>query len=238
MDAVRFGLIIRALRRRKGLTQERLGNDARVGRSAVARVERGEAESFTGATLRRIAVALGARLELRLLWHGEALDRLLDEDHARLVEAIIRELRALGWEVAPEVTFAIFGERGSIDVLAWHAATRTLLVIEVKSVVPDMQATLAGMDRKVRLAPAIGRSRGWSPTAVATLLVLPDDRTARRRVAAMGATLGAKLPARTVAVRRWLANPSGAMAGILFLTNVAVSGARHRVRPVNARARA
>jgi transcriptional regulator with XRE-family HTH domain len=229
MDEVRFGLIARALRRRRGWTQERLAQEAGVARSAVGRVERGEAEAFTGRTLRRIAVALGARFEQRLLRHGEGLDRLLDEHHARLVEAVVTELRRLGWEVVPEATFAVAGERGSIDVLAWHAETGTLLVIEVKSVVPDMQAMLAGIDRKARLAPAIARSRGWRPAAVARLLVLPDDRTARRRVEASSATLDAALPARTVAVRRWLAGPRGPLSGILFLSDGAVSGARHRV---------
>jgi len=34
-----------------------------------------------------------------------------------------------GWQPAPEVSFAYFGERGVIDILAFHHPTRRLLVI-------------------------------------------------------------------------------------------------------------
>ena len=43
-----------------------------------------------------------------------------------------------GWDVATEVSFNVRGERGSIDILAFHQATGSLLVIEIKSVVPDL----------------------------------------------------------------------------------------------------
>ena len=110
--------------------------------------------------------ALGARIECRLLWNGEALDRLLDESHAALVDIVIRWLRAAGWYTAPEVPFSVRGERGSIDVLAFHPTAATLLVVEVKSVVPDLQATLVTVDRKTRLASEIARERGWRPARV------------------------------------------------------------------------
>jgi transcriptional regulator with XRE-family HTH domain len=229
VDPVRLGLIVRALRRRRGWTQRRLAELAQVSRSAIARIERGGSDDFTGALVRRVAVALGARFEQRLLWQGEALDRLLDQDHARIVEAVVRWLREAGWDVVPEVTFAIRGERGSIDVLAFHEATGTLLVVEVKSVVPDLGAMLAALDRKARLAAAIARERGWVATSVGRLLVLPDDRTARRRVQLHAATLDAALPARTAEVRRWVRDPRGRLAGILFLPVVGVGGARQRV---------
>jgi transcriptional regulator with XRE-family HTH domain len=229
MDAVRLGLIFPALRRRKGWTQETLADEARVSRGSIQRIERGEAESFTGDPLRRLAVALGARFEQRLLWQGEALDRLLDERHARLVERVIRWLRAEGWVVVPEATFATVSERGSIDVLAWHAETGTLLVVEVKTVVPDMQGLLAGVDRKARVAPSMAKARGWRTTAVGRIVVLPDDRTARRRVAQHAATLEAALPARTREVKRWVRRPVGAIAGIVFVPDARVVGARHRV---------
>jgi len=238
VDSVRLGLAFRALRRRRGWTQAQLAEQARVSRGAIQRVERGGAEDFTGALVRRMAVALGARFEQRLLWQGEALDRLLDADHARLVDIVVRWLRDEGWDVAPEATFAIAGERGSIDVMAFHAATGTLLVVEVKTVVPDMQAMLSGIDRKARVARSVARARGWDARVVARLLVLPDDRTSRRRVELQAATLDAALPARTRAVAHWIPQPVGTLAGILFLTDAAVSGARHRVARGGGRSRA
>ena len=54
---------------------------------------------------------------IALRWHGEELDRLLDEAHARLVDEVVRRSTVLGWVVAVEVSFSRYGERGSIDVL-------------------------------------------------------------------------------------------------------------------------
>jgi len=109
---------------------------------------------------RRWTQELGARVVVRILWRGEDLDRLLDRDHARIVEKTLDLLAREGWLATPEASFNVAGERGSIDILAWHAPARSLLVVEVKSVVPDIQATIGGLDRKARLGPAIARERG------------------------------------------------------------------------------
>lgn len=245
MDSVRFGLAIRALRRRRGLTQAELADRAGVSQAAVSRAERGEARSQTVRTLERIADALGARTSLRLFWHGEELDRLLDAAHAGLVEQVVAILHVNGWDVIPEATFSVYGERGSVDVLAFHPLLGALLIVEVKSAVPDMQAMLAGIDRKARLGPALAKERGWLIGSVSRLLVLPDDRTARRRLAAHAATTSQALPLRTVAVRRWIARPVGSMGGVLFLPASPSTTARQRIgaskgfeRPRTARTRA
>jgi hypothetical protein len=180
--------------------------------------------------LRRVTDALGARLVVRILWQGEELDRLLDAVHARLVESVMQRLDAAGWIAVPEATFRSGPERGSIDILAWHQEAGQLLVLEVKSVMPDVQGTLAGIDRKARLAPSIARDRGWATTSVSRVLILPDDRTARRRLAQVRATFDRALPARTVTVRRWLRSPDGPLAGVMFLPDVLHEQARHRVR--------
>lgn len=212
MDVVRFGLSVRALRRRRHLRQVDLAREARVSRTAISRVERGRGDRLTVRSLGRVADALDARLECRLHWNGEALDRLLDESHAALVEKAVQWLLSLAWEVAPEVSFAIRGERGSIDILAFHPATATLLVIEVKSVIPDLQAMLVTLDRKTRLAGEIARGRGWRPSRLGRLLVVAEDRTARRRVAAHAATFAGAFPARGWAVRGRLRDAAGGVA--------------------------
>lgn len=229
MDVVRFGLGVRALRRRRGWTQEELGSKVRVSRSVVWRLERGQADRVAVQTLVRVAAVLGARVDVRLLWHGEGLDRLLDAGHASLLDRTLAILVSTDWEVATEVSFDVRGERGSIDILAFHAATGTLLVIEVKSVVPDMQAMLHGLDRKTRLGPEIARARGWNVRVVARILVLPEERTARRRVVEHGATFRAALPDRNPTIRRWIRLPSGSLAGLLFLSDARQASARHRI---------
>ncbi|HEY5630183.1 MAG TPA: helix-turn-helix domain-containing protein [Candidatus Limnocylindrales bacterium] len=148
MDSARLGQAIRALRRRRGWTQQRLGEESGTSQGAVSRCERGDAHTLTGRTIAKIVEALGARATVSVHWHGEELDRLLDAAHAGMVDAVVRLLRSRGWDVAPEVTFSVYGERGSIDVLAFPSATGALLVIEVKSAVPDMQAMLSTLDRK------------------------------------------------------------------------------------------
>ena len=229
MDVIRFGLGIRALRRRRGWTQLRLALESGVSRSAIQRMERGQADAIQPRVLIKVTAALGAAISVRILWQGEAFDRLLDADHAALVEATIELLREYGWEIATEVSYNLDRERGSIDILAFHAGTGTLVVIEVKSVVPDLQATLHGIDRKARLAPRIARERGWLVRTVGRVLILPDDRTARRRVVSHAATFATALPVRTVEVRRWLRRPVGELAGILFLGRPTTGAGRHRV---------
>lgn len=185
--------------------------------SAISRIEHGRIGPVTIGTLRRVAEALDAILEVRLRWNGEGLDRLLDQAHASLVEQLVQRLQADGWVTEVEVSFAIRGERGSIDVLGYHHASGIVLVTEVKSVVPDSQATLAGVDRKARLAPEIARSRGWTCRGVARLLVIGESSTSRRRIDALGATYRTAFPLSGVAVRRWLRQPDGPIAGLLFL---------------------
>jgi hypothetical protein len=46
--------------------------------------------------------------------------------------------------------------------------------------------------------------------------VLPEERTARRRVREHGVTFAAAFPDRNEAVRRWLRRPSGTIRGLFF----------------------
>jgi len=92
-----------------------------------------------------------------------------------------------------------------------------VLVVEVKSVVPDSQAMLHALDRKSRLAPEVAKARGWACSGVARLLVVGESSTSRRRISALGTTYSTALPMSGWAVRRWLRAPAGPMAGLLFL---------------------
>jgi Holliday junction resolvase-like predicted endonuclease len=202
-----------------------------VSRSTVSRVELGNADDLTIRTVDAIVRALAARLELRVSWNGEGLDRLLDADHAALVEIVANVLRSHGWDVAVEVSFNIRGERGSIDLLAYHPATRTILVVEVKSVVPDVQATLVVFDRKARLATEIARQRGWVGRGIGRILVVADHRTARRRVAAHETVFRSSFPHRGRAVKRWIRqpDPTRPFSGLWFLSDARQEGARQRI---------
>jgi transcriptional regulator with XRE-family HTH domain len=231
VDVVRFGRSVRALRRRRRWRQEDLAHAAEVSRSVISRIELGRGDRLTVRTLDRIAAVLGARVDCRIDWNGEAIDRMLDESHARLVERILRWLERFGWEAAVEASFNVYGERGSVDVLGFHRPTGCLLVIEAKTVVPDMQAMLVALDRKARLGTRIAHDRGWEATSVSRLLVIAEDRTARRRVESAEATFRRALPYRTMAARAYIRtpDPGARLAGLVFLSGVPHTGARHRI---------
>jgi transcriptional regulator with XRE-family HTH domain len=239
VDSVRLGRQFRALRRRQNLRQSDVARRSGVSRTEIGRAERGMAHGLPVARLQRIAAAVGARLDVTLSWNGEALDRLLDADHAALVEQFVARLTASSWECAVEVSFDVRGERGSVDILARHPATGVGLVVEVKTVVPDLQSMLTTLDRKARLAPLISSARGWSVGPTGRLLVVGESRTSRRRVESHAGMFAAALPDRAVGIRHWLSDPTRnrPLAGLLFLSADRPVAPRHRVRPVGTRAR-
>lgn len=131
MDALRFGRILRGIRRHLRLTQATVARRAGISQSVYSRAERGDLTGMTVGTLDRIAASIGASFVVDIRYQGGLGDRLVDAAHAALVEIVVGVLRRYNWEVEVEFTFNVFGDRGSVDVLAWHAATRTLLIIEV-----------------------------------------------------------------------------------------------------------
>jgi transcriptional regulator with XRE-family HTH domain len=235
MDGRRLAREFQALRRHRRLSQAAVGARAGVSRSMVSRIEVASVRGLRLGALMDVADVLGAELDLRLRWQGERLDRLLDRAHALLVEAVTTLLATCGWEVWVEATYSEWGERGSIDVLAFQRATGTLLVIEVKSVIPDAQALLAGLDRKARLAGRVAAARGWRATSVATLLIVGESTTARRRVRELDVTFGVALPDRGRTVTRWLRRPAGSLRGLLFLPSAHGRDQRQRPRPPGGR---
>lgn len=152
MDNQTIGAALRVIRIRKRLRQSDVARLAGVSRRSVGELERGAVGATEVAVLRAVAVALEARVEIDVRWGGADLDRLLAAGHAALHELVGGYIRTLpGWEQQAEVTFAIYGERGVIDILAWHAETRSLLIIELKTALGDPQQLVAVMDRRVRL---------------------------------------------------------------------------------------
>lgn len=228
MDDVQVGSVIRAVRIRRGMSQAQVAGAAGVGRSTVSLIERGDLERTSLRLIRRIAGAVGVSLQLAPRWRGAELAKLLDEKHAVIVREVVARLTPLGWQALPEHTFNVRGEHGSIDVLAWHAPTRALLTVEVKTKLPDLQDLLSKMDRKRRLAPALARELGWRPLAIGSVLVLPEATWARNVLDRFGPVFAAALPARTADVRRWLRQPDRDLRGIWLLLNDTPGGTKRR----------
>ena len=124
-----------------------------------------------------------------------------------------------GWQIAPEVSFNFRGERGVIDILAWHAASMTLLVIDLKTEVVDISELMGTLDRKTRLAPLIARERGWHPVRTGVWLIVADSSMNRRRVQRHVTTLRAALPGDTRRVAAWLRQPDSQLRCLSFWAN-------------------
>jgi transcriptional regulator with XRE-family HTH domain len=210
---------LRIVRRRFGLRQADVALSAGVSRTTVARLERGDLATVRIGTARQIASTLGARLEVTLRWRGAELPRLANRGHAAMHENLARPLDAApAWISAPEVSYSIWGERGVIDRPCWHPASGTVLVVEIKTELADLEDLLAAMDRRRRLAPAIAAERGWMPVhAVAAWIVVADTRTNRRRLAEHRALLRSAYPDDGRSMRLWLGRPTRPLAGLSFM---------------------
>lgn len=226
MDDVALGRTLRAIRQRLGLRQADVAVKGEVSQQLVSRIEAGLLRGTSTRVLRQVAGSLGAELVVSVRWHGADVDWLRDEAHARLVADIAALLEADGWITAPEVTYSWYGERGSIDLLAFHPATRTLLVIEAKTEIVSVEETLRRHDQKVRLAARIALDRfGWEARSVGRLLVVRDATTARRRISRHDAVFGRAYPIRGWAARAWLATPAGPAGLLVFLSSTTGGGA-------------
>ena len=222
-DAI--GRTLRAIRQRLGLRQADVAERAGLSQQVVSVLERGGLEQLSLRAARGVARALGAELVIGVRWRGAEIDRVRDEVHAQIVAATAALLEAEGWLTATEVTYSWYGERGSIDLLAFHPATRTLLVVEVKTEIASVEETLRRHDAKVRLAGRVARDRfGWDARSVSRFLAVRDTRTARRRIDRHSAVFGRAYPTRGWATRAWLHAPSGAAGLLLFLSGTAVAG--------------
>ena len=241
MDDERIGAALRMIRMRRRLRQSDVAALAGVPRENLVLIERGELVGVAWGRVRAVVAALGANLTTELRWHGADLDRAINAGHAAMHEAVGRFCVDLpGWENLAEVSFSIFGERGVIDILAWHAASRCLLIIELKTVLGDPQALVGTMDRRMRLGKQIAAERGWQPLTVSAWVVFAESRTNRRHVAAHPGLLRGRFPVDGHGMRAWLAAPAGSVMALSFWTNAAdgdrirASVTPRRVRPSRA----
>ncbi|HKB28074.1 MAG TPA: hypothetical protein VKC59_03540, partial [Candidatus Limnocylindrales bacterium] len=170
---------------------------------------------------RRVARALDVGLELLPRSRGADLDRVLNSRHAALAEATVRSLRSQpGWLARPEVSFSIWGERGVVDVLAWHESSRSVVIIELKTAIVDVGEILGTLDRKRRLALQIAAAERWRPVTVSTVLLVAEGSTNRRRIHDHVATFKAALPDDGRRWRHWLRSPVVAINTLAFVSSV------------------
>ena len=146
----------------------------------------------------------------------------MNSKHSQLHESLARWFgdELPDWVLRPEVSFAVYGERGVIDILAWHPGRRALLVIELKTDIADVNELVGGVDRKRRLATGIARTIGWEPESVSVWVVVAAGRTNRARIAAHGTMLRAAFPMDGRSIRSWLGDPKGPVAALSMWRDV------------------
>lgn len=193
---------------------------------------------MTVATLRRCLAVLEVRLDQVPRWRGAALDRLLDEGHARLQAAWKGRLARWGWQVWAEVSFNRYGERGRIDLLAWYPPLRFLVVCEIKTEIADVQDLLGVLDVKARLAPHVGSTLGLpAASLVVPALIVADGSTNRDRIRRLEPLFDG-FTTRGRKAASWLHRPAGHATGLLIFSDLRPANAGrvmrispHRVRP-------
>lgn len=134
--------------------------------------------------------------------------------HERLAD---RFAHAEGWASAAEVSYSIWGERGVIDRLAYHAGRRMLAVFEIKAHLSDPAGLVAQVDRYRRLALEVATGRAWDADAVSCWAVIADTDTNRRLLTAHRSLLRSAFPADGRALAQWLRDPGDRLDGLAFM---------------------
>ncbi len=174
MDHAKIGRSIRVVRIRRRIRQADLAALVGLSQPTISRIEGGRLDGITLGVLERVLAELGIGMRTNLWWQGAELDRLIAGRHSAMHDAVARLFEDLpAWVAAPEVTFAVFGERGVIDILAWHAETRSLLVIELKTELVDVQETVGTLASE---AATRGQDRRGAGLAARDRLGLARDR--------------------------------------------------------------
>ena len=218
MNDEQIGRLIAAVRRHVGWRQKDLADAANVDQKVVSLLENGRLERVSVVRFRRVCAALTIEPVLDVRWRGGLGYCLIDREHAQIVEQVTAALTRDGWETIPEFTFNVYGERGSVDIVAWHPVYRALLIVEVKTKLTDLQRLLMTMSRKIRVVPgAVEEERGWRRRSLGRLVVVSGTRANRAVVARHAATFAATFPGGSLETRRWLRTPVGDYAGLWFV---------------------
>jgi hypothetical protein len=98
--------------------------------------------------------------------------------------------------------------RGWIDILAYHAATRTLLVVEVKTELRDMGALLRTVAWYERAAWSAARARGWRPTSLGSATLFLATAANDSAIRDNADLMASGFPIRAVALETFLRDPA------------------------------
>jgi hypothetical protein len=135
------------------------------------------------ATVGRIFDLMGCRLDLRVEAPFLAdRRRQADPAHAHCVAYFVRRLTAAGWVAKREVEISNARSHGWIDVLAYRAADRVLLVVEMKTEIEDLGRIERAMTWYEHEAPLACGRLGWLVRSVVGALIVLDTGATQTRL--------------------------------------------------------
>lgn len=191
-----LGALIRDTRRTIGWSQDELADRAMTSQSKIHRMERDKRGGLDLETLDRVLGELGLRVTLEVDGiHVTERREQRDAVHATIVSVLVRRLTRAGWQVATEVPTGAGAPTGWIDLIAFRAADGAMLVIEVKTAIPDVGGLLRQVSFYEREASWAARRQGWLPERVAVAVVCLDSAQVRETLERNRDQLTAAFPA-------------------------------------------
>jgi DNA-binding XRE family transcriptional regulator len=153
------------------ITQQELASAVGASRSHIAGIETGRVNPSLDLVM-RIGEALG--VDLQLVGQRPVIidPRSGDLVHARCSGYVDRRFHRAGWLTRREVEVVHARSHGWIDLLAFHPATGTLVIVEVKTRLDDLGAIERQMAWYERTAADTALRFGWRPKAVTSWLLL------------------------------------------------------------------
>jgi len=195
-----------------GWSKETLAQRSGLSRGMVGRVERGGV-NVTVDTASRLLEALGLVAELSIRRPFITRPRQVDAAHATCVAHVQRRLEAAGWAVRREVEIVHARSHGWIDILAFEPATRTMLVIEVKTEIHDLGRVERTLTWYKRESWAAARRLGWRPQRVRPWLLVLATEANDARLRDNRAAVGQSFPARSMD----MLEPAGTGGGVALI---------------------
>ena len=189
-----LGADVRTSRRRRRLTQARLGTRVGLHPSTIGLIERGHGGNLSLDTWQRVALALDRPLLVGLA--RDAHEEPADAGHLQIQELVLRLGRATGRARTFELATRPSDPSASADVGLGDARLRLLLLVECWNTIGDIGAAARATARKVAEAAQLAVVRGGDGDAhrVASVWVVRATRRNRELLARYPEVFAARSP--------------------------------------------
>ncbi|HEX9043461.1 MAG TPA: helix-turn-helix transcriptional regulator [Candidatus Limnocylindrales bacterium] len=191
-DALRLARDVRAMRERRGWSQEELGDRAGVGRMVIARLERLEARVDFD-LLERIGLAFGR--PPTVTFGRDPLEEVADAGHLAVQELVLSVGRAAGYRAGFELPTRPSEPWRSADIALRNDRARLLVIAECWNTFGDIGAAARSSERKRAEADALATAWwGEEPHGVALVWVVRDTTRNRGLLARYPEVFASRFP--------------------------------------------